>query len=169
MHRAPTHDQAVRLDEAFGTSGTFGRLEARLRGVPFSAGFRPFHPYEAEARVLRMFEHTLVPGLFQTEAYARAVTEAYPETSAEDVNERVVARMARQVILDREDPPRLWVVLDQNVLTRNVGGPKVMGEQLARLASCPLAGARARLDSHIAGMQANAAAARLLGSACPGQ
>ena len=41
-------------------------LEGRLRGVPFSSGFRPFHPFEAEARTLRTFEHTVIPGLFQT-------------------------------------------------------------------------------------------------------
>jgi transcriptional regulator with XRE-family HTH domain len=135
MHRAATKDQAERLDEAFGTPGTFQRLEKRLRGVPFSSGFRPFEPYEAGAHTLRSFEHTLVPGLFQTEAYARAVTEAYPEASADDVDERVAGRMARQAILDREDPPppRIWAVLDQNVLTRNVGGPAVMHRQMAHL------------------------------------
>jgi transcriptional regulator with XRE-family HTH domain len=134
-HRAPTRDQAVRLDEAFGTPGTFGRLEARLRGVPFSAGFRPFQPYEADARILRMFEHSTVLGLFQREDYARVVLATYPDTSADDLKERVAARMARQAILFREDPlpPRVWAVMDQQVLKRNVGGPAVMHAQMEHL------------------------------------
>jgi transcriptional regulator with XRE-family HTH domain len=134
--RAPTRDQAVRLDEAFGTPGTFGRLEGRLRGVPFSSGFRPFQPYEAEAGVLRWFEHSLVPGLFQTEDYARAILGVNPGTSAEDVKERVAARMARQSVLFREDPapPYVWAVVDEHVLNRDIGDPAVMLSQVEHMA-----------------------------------
>lgn len=134
--RAPTHDQAVLLDEAFETPGTFQRLEGRLRGVPFSSGFRPFPPYEAAARTIKTFQHTLVPGLFQTEEYALAMMEGYPDTTEQMVKDRVEGRMARQLILDREDPPppRLWAVLDQQVLNRNIGGPAVMYRQMEHLA-----------------------------------
>jgi len=85
---------------------------------------------------LRLFEHTLIPGLLQTEACARAVLETHPNTSAEVIEERVAARMARQVILDRDEPPppMLWVLLDENVLTREIGGPLVMHDQLVHLA-----------------------------------
>lgn len=136
MYRAPTPDQARRLDGAFGLPGIFARIEDRLHGVPFSAGFRPFQPYEAEARSLRTFQHVLIPGLLQTEAYARAILETHPNTTEEQVNERVAGRLQRQAILSRDDPapPVLWVLLDENVLHRNVGGPKIMGEQLARVA-----------------------------------
>jgi transcriptional regulator with XRE-family HTH domain len=135
QHRSATKDQAVRLDEAFGLPGTFARLEERLRGVPFSAGFRPFHPYEAEARTLRTFQHVLIPGLLQTEAYARVLSLAYPGTTDEEAEERVAARLARQAILDREDPPapKLWVLLDEAVLHRQVGDVKVMHNQLMHL------------------------------------
>ena len=138
--RAPTREQAILLDEVFGTPGTFQRLEGRLRGVPFSSGFRPFHPFEAEARTLRTFEHTMVPGLFQTEDYARAILRTHPDTSDEDLKERVAARMARQSILTREDPapPRIWAVLDQQALMRNVGGPAVMCGQIEHLAALAL-------------------------------
>ena len=134
--RAPTRDQALLLDEAFGTPGTFARLEGRLRGVPFSSGFRPFHPFEADARVLKTFEHTIVPGLFQTRDYARVMMEGYPDTTELEVMDRVEGRMARQAILAREDPPppRMWAVLDQQVLTRDVGGPAVMCGQMDHLA-----------------------------------
>jgi transcriptional regulator with XRE-family HTH domain len=135
-HRSPSRDFAGRCDEVFGAPGTFARLERRLRDVPFSSGFRPFQPYENQAAALRLFEHSLIPGLLQTEAYARAVLETHPNTSAEVVEERVAARMARQVILDRDDPPPplLWVLLDEQVLTREIGGPKVMHGQLTHLA-----------------------------------
>jgi transcriptional regulator with XRE-family HTH domain len=134
-HRSPSRDFAVRCDEAFGAPGTFARLERRLRDMPFSSGFRPFQPYENQALVLRLFEHSLIPGLLQTGAYAQAVLETHPNTAADVVEERVAARMARQQILDRDDPPPplLWVLLDQTVLTREIGGPKIMHDQLGHL------------------------------------
>jgi transcriptional regulator with XRE-family HTH domain len=134
-YRAPTQAQAMKADEVFGTPGTFQRHERRMRGIPFSVGFRPFQPHEAAARLLKMFEHSLVPGLFQTRAYAQAITETYPETTAEVAKERVDGRMERQAILSREDPPppRVHAILDEQVLYRNVGGPAVMAEQMAHL------------------------------------
>jgi transcriptional regulator with XRE-family HTH domain len=134
-HRTPSRDFAARCDVAFGCPGTFARLEKRLRNVPFSSGFRPFQPYESEAVSLRLFEHTLIPGLLQTEEYARAVLETHPNTSADVIEERVAARLARQEILSREDPtpPILWVLLDENVLTREVGTPAIMRDQLRHL------------------------------------
>jgi transcriptional regulator with XRE-family HTH domain len=133
--RIPTPAQAREADKAFGTPGTFERHEKRMRGIPFSEGFRPFTPHEAEARLIRSFQHTLMLGLFQTRAYAEAVSELYPETTAEVVKERVDGRMDRQKILDREDPlpPRIHAILDEQVLDRNIGGPEVMIEQLERL------------------------------------
>jgi len=85
---------------------------------------------------LRLFEHTLIPGLLQTEDYARAVLETHPNTSVDVIEERITARMARQDVLTREDPPPpiLWVLLDENVLNREVGGPRIMYGQLMHLA-----------------------------------
>ena len=57
--------------------------------------------------MLRMCQHTLVPGLFQTEGYAGEILGIRPETTEQDVKEQVEARMSRQAILFREDPPRL--------------------------------------------------------------
>jgi hypothetical protein len=96
------------------------RLSNLILRTVFSSGFRPFQPYENEAVSLRLFEHTLIPGLLQTEDYARAVLETHPNTSTEVIEERVAARLSRQEILAREDPPPpiLWVLLDENVLTR---------------------------------------------------
>jgi transcriptional regulator with XRE-family HTH domain len=134
-YRAPTPAQAVRADEVFGTPGTFQRHERRMRGIPFSVGFRPFQPHEAAARLIKTFQHSLIPGLFQTRAYAEAITETYPETTAEVAKGRVDGRMDRQAILFREDPPppRVHAILDEQVLHRNVGGPAVMAEQMEHL------------------------------------
>jgi transcriptional regulator with XRE-family HTH domain len=134
-YRAPTPTQAAKADEVFGTPGTFQRHERRMRGIPFSAGFRPFQPHEAAARLIKTFQHSLVPGLFQTRAYAQAILEVNPETTPEEVKERVDGRMERQAILFREDPPppRVHALLDEQVLHRNVGGPAVMAEQIGHL------------------------------------
>jgi len=141
MHRAPTRDLARRLDEAFALPGTFTRMEERLRGVPFAASFRPFQPYEAEARSLRTFEHSLIPGLLQIPDYARAVLATRPNSTPEEIDGLVAARLARQVVLEREDPPAplLWVLLDEGVLNRPVAGRDVMREQLLYLAQMPRA------------------------------
>jgi transcriptional regulator with XRE-family HTH domain len=133
-YRAPTREQARLFDEVFGTPGTLQRLEGRLRNVPFSAGFRPFQPYEAEARTLKWFEHTLVPGLLQTEEYARAMLSSDPDASEDDTKARLEARMERKLIFERKDPPRLFALLDEHVLHRSMGGPAVMAAQLAALA-----------------------------------
>ena len=134
--RAPTRKLALLCDKTFGTPGTFERHEKRLRDVPFSSGFRPFEPYEAVAVSLRLFEHTLIPGLLQTEDYARAVLSTHPGTTPDEVDERLAARMARQAILDREDPPPpvLWVLLDEQVLHRDPGSREIMHKQLVHLA-----------------------------------
>ena len=134
-YRAPTPAQAAKADEVFGTPGTFQRHERRMRGIPFSVGFRPFQPHEAAARLLKTFQHSLVPGLFQTRPYAQAILDVNPETTSEVVKERVDGRMERQAILFREDPPpaRVHAILDEQVLYRNVGGPAVMAQQMEHL------------------------------------
>lgn len=133
-YRVPTREQARLLDEAFDTAGTLRRLEARIRAAPISPSFRPFVTAEADARSLKTFQHTIVPGLLQTEDYARTLVEAYPGLSRDDVAARVAARLNRQLVLDIEEPPWLWAVIDEQVLRRDVGGSEVMTAQLAKLA-----------------------------------
>jgi DNA-binding XRE family transcriptional regulator len=118
-----------------GTAGTFGRLVTRLRNLPFPASFRSFAPHEAEATALYVFEHSFVPGLLQTEEYARAVLMMHPDVTEDVLNERVAGRSARKAILDREDPPPplLCALMDQSVLNREIGGPDVMRAQLVHL------------------------------------
>lgn len=120
-----------------GTPGTFGRLAARLRNLPFPAAFQSFAPHEAEATALYTFEHSFIPGLLQTQAYARAVLEAYPDATEDVVGERLAGRLSRQAILDRDDPPPpvVCALIDQSALIREIGGPAVMRDQLAHLAA----------------------------------
>jgi transcriptional regulator with XRE-family HTH domain len=135
LHRVPTRDLAGRLDKAFGTPGTFTRLEGRLRDLPFPASFRPFAAYETEASALYVFEHSLVPGLLQTPGYARAVLATRPNTADDEVDNLVEARLARQAILTRDDPspPLLWALIDEGVLYRPVAAAEVMHDQLVHL------------------------------------
>lgn len=90
---------------------------------------------EAGASEIRHYQPLSIPGLLQTEAYARAQYEnRLTEITDEDVERRIEVRMKRQTILDEADPPRLWVILDEAVLLRQVGGPDVIRDQLTHLA-----------------------------------
>jgi transcriptional regulator with XRE-family HTH domain len=91
---------------------------------------------EGAARLIRSYEPHFVPGLLQTEAYARAVLEAgtVGRSSPEALERHVSLRMARQRLLDGPDPPHLWVVMDETVLRRPVSvDASVMREQFDRL------------------------------------
>jgi len=132
--RSPSRRLAELLDVVFGLPGTFSRLEKRLRDVPFPASFRPFVPHEAEATALRSYENALIPGLFQTEAYAHAVLSTRPNTSEDGIEELVAARMQRQDVLGREEPPLIWSLIDEAALYREAGGTEVMFGQLVHLA-----------------------------------
>jgi transcriptional regulator with XRE-family HTH domain len=96
--------------------------------------FQSYLGLEAAAGVIRTYEIQFVPGLLQTAEYARAVILlGHRNASADEINRRVSLRMDRQRILTRRDPPHLWVVMDEAVLRRPVGGRSVMRGQLAAL------------------------------------
>ena len=89
---------------------------------------------EESAALIRAYEPQVVPGLLQTEGYVRAITAAsFPAASDEETERRVALRLARQQLLSRPEPPEYWVVLDETVLRRPVGGRKVMRAQLEHL------------------------------------
>jgi len=89
---------------------------------------------ESEAASIRDFELAMIPGLLQTEDYARALMRGdSPELRDEEVERRVEVRMARQRVLVRDDRPQIWAILDESVVRRVVGGPAVMHGQLERL------------------------------------
>jgi transcriptional regulator with XRE-family HTH domain len=134
---SPTERFAEACDEAFPhMDGWFSRFyqDSRKWNGPYPAWFRPFVEYEAKAKSLRTFEHSLVPGLLQTADYARAVLATRPNTSEDKIEQLTAARLDRQVILERDSPPLLWAVIDEAVLRREVGGSKVMHDQLCHVA-----------------------------------
>lgn len=133
MTRVPTLVFAQRLDEALGTPGTFERMQEHLRAVPFPAWFRGWLEAEREATSLRTWQPTLVEGLLQTEEYARALLSTRMGASEDEIEQMVAGRMDRQAILRRDAPPLLWVVMDEAVLRRPIGGRQVMAEQLDHL------------------------------------
>ncbi|WP_431976995.1 helix-turn-helix domain-containing protein [Micromonospora haikouensis] len=101
------------------------------------AWFRPWQELEREAVSLRSYESMVVPGLLQTEAYARAVLGGAGLIAPGDVEQHLANRLARQEILRRDDPPRLTAVIDEGALRRPVGGPETMRGQLdALVAAC---------------------------------
>lgn len=97
-------------------------------------GFGIYVGLEAEAAGLRAFEGDAVQGLFQTPDYARAILREVRVRDTDEQVERLVdLRMKRQEVLDRNPPLDVWMILDEAVVRRTIGGPEVMRDQLARL------------------------------------
>uniref|UniRef100_A0AAU3GWT4 Helix-turn-helix transcriptional regulator n=1 Tax=Streptomyces sp. NBC_01401 TaxID=2903854 RepID=A0AAU3GWT4_9ACTN len=128
-------DQAQKLDEVLGAGGFFVRNCAALKKSKYPDHFAEAAEAERLATTIREYAPLLIPGLLQTEAYARAVFRAYQPTATEDViDELVTARLERAQLLTDPTTPMLWVVLDEAVLRRRVGGAPVMAEALHHVA-----------------------------------
>ncbi|GAA2109003.1 helix-turn-helix domain-containing protein [Actinomadura alba] len=134
--KPPSELFALDLDTYFETGGSFHRLWKVIKRAGRSQvllpGFPAYIELESQAVLIRSFVTQLVPGLLQTEDYARAVISAWPDPAP--VEERVATRMEQQAILRAETPPYAWFVLDEAVLHRPFGGADVMREQLKLLA-----------------------------------
>lgn len=132
--RPPKADYLAAMDEALQTGGMFGRMLRRaslVEGTP--PWLRAWIDSECEATLLRWYEPAYVPGILQTEAYAR-MTLADSLLTAEEIDQRVASRLGRQAILTRDHPCQVVAVLDVMVLRRPFKGhPELMGEQLAHL------------------------------------
>ncbi|WP_327413724.1 helix-turn-helix domain-containing protein [Streptomyces sp. NBC_01233] len=128
--RVPTRDFSERVDAALGTDGHFSRLVGLVLRSVLPTWFQAYAEMEARAAYISTFQAQLVYGLLQTEEYARAVLGV---RSDGDLDAKVAARMERQRVLDRENPPLMWVVLSEAVLHQEIGGREVMRNQLAHL------------------------------------
>jgi transcriptional regulator with XRE-family HTH domain len=103
-------------------------------GEVLDTWFTNYLDLEQAAELIRTYEVQFVPGLLQTEAYARAVIRLGHNTATRDeIDRRTKLRMARKRLLDGTDAPRLWAVLDEGVLRRLIGGPEVLREQIEAL------------------------------------
>lgn len=94
--------------------------------------FETYLGLEEAAEAIRLYSTQLVPGLLQTEGYARAVVRL-GQVPARGVEGRVAVRMRRQRVLSRPDSPRVWLIIEESALRRAVGEPDVLREQLERL------------------------------------
>ncbi|MET8813344.1 helix-turn-helix transcriptional regulator [Streptomyces sp. NPDC004549] len=120
----------VRLAEDANRPGWWQRFHDILPGW-----FSMYVSLEEAASLIRSYEPHFVPGLLQTEDYARGVLEsgAIGQTSPDDIERHVALRMRRQDLLTRPDAPRFWAVMDETALRRPVGGPEVMRRQIDKL------------------------------------
>ncbi|GGV51118.1 transcriptional regulator [Streptomyces longisporoflavus] len=123
-------DAFVTLAEEANKPGWWQRFHDILPGW-----FSMYVSLEGAASLIRSYEPHFVPGLLQTEEYARGVMRsgAIGQTRPEDIERYVALRMERQSLLTREDAPRLWVVMDETALRRPVGDAEVMREQIDKL------------------------------------
>jgi transcriptional regulator with XRE-family HTH domain len=142
-HTSATPRDVKDMLDIYGVAGTESEelveiaREARVKGW--------WHPYstvltgayvglEAAAQRVRAYEQQVVPGLLQSEQYAAAmIRAARPDITSDEFQRRVHVRMERQSLLIQDDPIDLWVVLDEAVVSRPVGGDVVMRDQLKRL------------------------------------
>ncbi|MBX7265739.1 helix-turn-helix domain-containing protein [Micromonospora sp. Llam7] len=131
--RKPSRDFARRCDTVFGAGGRFERIQRRISREVVVPWFRDWPGIEEETTALRSFEPLCVPGLLQTEGYARALLSGGGLFGPDEIEQQVTTRLDRQAVLTRDRPPLLSVVIDEYVLRRRIGGPAVMGEQLRHL------------------------------------
>ncbi|MER7397021.1 helix-turn-helix transcriptional regulator [Streptomyces sp. NPDC000151] len=128
--KVPKDEHVPRIDTALGADGALVRLWEMVKQYRLPAWLRRIVHFEATATEIRTYQAQLVHGLLQTPDYARAVLGVMRQ---DELAARLEMRLERQKVLAREAPPLLWVVLDESVLYREIGGRATMRRQLAHL------------------------------------
>ncbi|MCX5343461.1 helix-turn-helix domain-containing protein [Streptomyces atratus] len=132
--RIPSKEDARRLDKALNTGNVLSSFLPGKNDGTIADFFEPARQLEQQATMIREFALNFVPGILQTERYARAVLgPAFPPKSDEERDKHVVTRLERAKILNNPVTPVVWALLDEAVLHRPVGGPDVMAEQLMHI------------------------------------
>jgi len=132
--RLPKRQVAETSDTLFDAPGTFVRLWKLVMQRSYPLRYGPYAELEADATRIHVWEMRLVPGLLQTEDYARAVISAgMPRGETDLIEDDVTVRMARQKVLTKDGAPLAWFVIDESILYRTYGGGDVMREQINRL------------------------------------
>ncbi|MFE7468024.1 helix-turn-helix domain-containing protein [Streptomyces sp. NPDC057499] len=129
----PPPDIPDRLDAAFGTDAHFHGLYELAKKEIHPDQYRRYMDFESKAEVIEQYGAQALPGLLQTEAYARENLRCQRDLTEEQVEQRVMARMARQERQRSDAPPFRWAVIDEAALRRRMGSPAAMREQLASL------------------------------------
>ncbi|GAA0548425.1 helix-turn-helix transcriptional regulator [Actinomadura livida] len=129
--QAPSPQLAEHIDAHFGTGDTFQELQplAAKEGIP--TFFRPYADLESGANSIRVYEPVVVTGLLQIEEYARAVLS--PGQHVNTIDLAVDARMNRQRVLERKEPPWVVIVMLESVIRKEVGDREITKAQLARV------------------------------------
>jgi len=144
--RVPSEEDARRLDKALNTGNVLSRFLPQ-QDVAVADYFEATRQLEQQAVMIREFALSFVPGILQTERYARAVlSTSFPPVSEVECDRLVVTRLERSKILDDPVTPVVWALLDEAVLRRWIGGPGVMAEQLDHLVRLAESG---RIQVHV--------------------
>ncbi|WP_405672536.1 Scr1 family TA system antitoxin-like transcriptional regulator [Streptomyces canus] len=134
--RRPDVEDARRLDQMLETGGFFENFLPTLDGRKVAEHFAEALEFEGRATEIREYAPKLVPGILQTPAYAREVLSSGAVPKSDDErDELLVTRLERARILDDFHSPKVWVLLDEAVLRRPIGGPEVMCKQLRHIAA----------------------------------
>lgn len=129
-YRKPDERQVELLDDLYGTGNLLATILYWAKAGHEANWYEEQVALEAIAEEIRIYESGLIPGLFQTESYARTL---FRLAGTADVEGEVRKRMGRADVLTRSDPARIWALLDENVVDRIVGSADIMREQLHRL------------------------------------
>ncbi|WP_404817065.1 Scr1 family TA system antitoxin-like transcriptional regulator [Streptomyces thermolineatus] len=131
--RIPSREDARRLDTALNTGDVLSSFLPQNDSA-IADHFATARHLEQQATTIREFALSFVPGILQTERYARAILgSGFPHRSEEERDRAVVARLERSQVLANPATPVVWALLDEMVLRRPIGGPDVMAEQVMHL------------------------------------
>lgn len=130
--KVPTVEFSQRVDAALNTDGVFSRLLPLVLRSQLPIWFQQVAELEARAVEILTFQTDLVHGLLQTPEYARAVLGTMSE---DNLDNRVSARMGRQLVFEKPQPLVFWLIMSEAVLMQRIGGSEVMRGQLAHLLS----------------------------------
>ncbi|MFJ3706919.1 MULTISPECIES: helix-turn-helix transcriptional regulator [unclassified Streptomyces] len=131
--RIPSEEDAQRLDKALDTGNVLSSFRPQSDAAVANY-FEAARQLEQQATMIREYAYSFVPGILQTQGYARAVLQAdFPPRSDDECDRLVVARLDRASILSDPVTPVVWAVLDEPVLRRPVGSPAIMREQVSHI------------------------------------
>jgi transcriptional regulator with XRE-family HTH domain len=131
--RSPRLDFVKRCESVLDTGGLLLRIYAVIGADAVLPWFREWVGIERTACALRTFQLMVIPGLLQTESYARALLRSGGLLDLEEVEQQVVARLDRQEVLTRDNPPHCAAVVDERAIRQPVGGAATMAEQLRHI------------------------------------
>jgi transcriptional regulator with XRE-family HTH domain len=133
--KPPSAEFAARCDDVFDTPATFTDLQELVAREAWPSYFAPVIDAEVRATHIHEWEQRVMPGLLQTEDYARSVIKAgQPRIPPDELERKVASRLERQAIFTRETgKPTYWAVIHEGVLRHVIGSPQVTQAQLSRL------------------------------------